>query len=45
MFGEITLDHEQGLIAETHSWLKKNAAQPAFAAYLERWGDWPNPWI
>ncbi len=44
MFGEISLDHEQGLIGETHAWLKKRAAQPSFATYLERWGDWPNPW-
>ncbi len=44
MFGEISLDHEQGLIAETHSWLKKRASQAGFAAYLDRWGDWPNPW-
>lgn len=44
MFGEISLDHEQGLIAETHAWLKKRATQAGFAAYLERWGDWPNPW-
>jgi predicted PolB exonuclease-like 3'-5' exonuclease len=45
LFGEISLDHEQGLIAETKSWLMKKAPQvAAFAAYLERWGDWPNPW-
>jgi predicted PolB exonuclease-like 3'-5' exonuclease len=44
MFGEISLDHEQGLIGETHAWLKKRATQPAFATYLQRWGDWSNPW-
>lgn len=45
LFGEITLDHEQGLIAETKTWLMKRADKtPAFASYLERWGDWVNPW-
>jgi predicted PolB exonuclease-like 3'-5' exonuclease len=45
LFGTITLDHEQGLIAETKSWLIKRASQSrAYATYLDRWGDWPNPW-
>ncbi len=45
LFGEITLDHEQGLIAETKTWLIKRSDQvPAYRIYLERWGDWPNPW-
>ncbi len=45
LFGEISLDHEQGLIAETKTWLTKKSDQvAAFRTYLERWGDWPNPW-
>jgi hypothetical protein len=45
LFGEISLKHEQELIGETKSWLETKAAQvAAFAAYLKRWGDWPNPW-
>jgi predicted PolB exonuclease-like 3'-5' exonuclease len=45
VFGEISLDHEQGLIAETKTWLHERAKKtPAYRAYLERWGDWPNPW-
>jgi predicted PolB exonuclease-like 3'-5' exonuclease len=45
LVGELTLDHEQGLIADTKSWLIKRAGDvAAFATYLERWGDWPNPW-
>jgi predicted PolB exonuclease-like 3'-5' exonuclease len=45
LFGEISLDQEQGLIGQTRSWLMKRAStETAFAAYLERWGDWPNPW-
>lgn len=45
LFGEISLDHEQGLIAETKTWLHQRAAKmAAYRAYLKRWGDWPNPW-
>jgi hypothetical protein len=45
LFGEISLDEEQGLIAQTKSWLIARKQQsPAYTAYLERWGDWPNPW-
>jgi predicted PolB exonuclease-like 3'-5' exonuclease len=45
LFGEISLDREQGLIAETKTWLIKKAdQQSAYRTYLERWGDWPNPW-
>ena len=45
LFGEISLDEEQGLIALTKSWLLARAEQmPAYRAYLERWGDWTNPW-
>jgi len=45
MFGKLTLDEEHGLVAETKSWLiKKAEQQPIYRTYLERWGDWPNPW-
>ena len=45
LLGQITLDEEHGLIDETKSWLQKHAGQQAaYAMYLERWGDWPNPW-
>ena len=45
LFGEISLDQEQGLIAETKSWLMKKSAQVgALRTYLDRWGDWKNPW-
>jgi predicted PolB exonuclease-like 3'-5' exonuclease len=45
LLGEISLDHEQGLVAETKSWLlRRRDKVKAFANYLERWGDWPNPW-
>jgi hypothetical protein len=43
--GKISLDEEQGIIAKTKSWLMKKAGEsPAFQMYLDRWGDWPNPW-
>jgi hypothetical protein len=45
LLGQLDLDEEQGLIARTKSWLESQAAnQGAYRAYLERWGDWPNPW-
>jgi predicted PolB exonuclease-like 3'-5' exonuclease len=45
LFGAISLDEEQGLIGQTKSWLmKKSSEQPAYRIYLDRWGDWPNPW-
>ncbi|MEX0675977.1 MAG: 3'-5' exonuclease [Pirellulales bacterium] len=45
LFGAMSLDEEQGLIGETRSWLTKKSAQvAAYRIYLERWGDWPNPW-
>jgi len=45
VLGKLSLDEEQGLIAQTKSWLLKRAGDsPAYQAYLKRWGDWPNPW-
>lgn len=45
LFGEITLDQEQGVVDSAHSWLKKRAGDVrAYRLYLERWGDWKNPW-
>lgn len=43
--GQLSLDEEQGIVAETKTWLTKRAKEsPAYAAYLNRWGDWKNPW-
>lgn len=43
--GMLSLDEEQRIIAETKSWLEQRApAQQAYRLYLEKWGDWPNPW-
>ncbi len=45
LLGRLTLDEEQGIIAETKSWLTTRAAEsPAYQMYLDRWGDWADPW-
>lgn len=43
--GQLSLDAEQRLIAETKQWLESKADESAaYRGYLEHWGDWPNPW-
>lgn len=45
LVGQLPLDREQALVAGTKQWLEDRAGeQPAYRAYLDRWGDWPNPW-
>jgi hypothetical protein len=45
LVGQLSLQAEQDLIAQTKQWLQQNAqSQPAYERYLARWGDWPNPW-
>lgn len=45
MLGELTLEAEQALVEATKAWLTSRAGdQPAYRAYLDRWGDWVNPW-
>jgi len=45
LLGRLTLDEEQGLIAETKTWLTAHAKEtPAYGLYLKRWGDWHDPW-
>lgn len=44
--GRLDLETEQQIIADTKDWLQQQAEQvPAYTIYLERWGDWQNPWI
>ncbi len=44
--GQLSLDAEQAMIAQTKQWLQQHAEQfSAYALYLKHWGDWPNPWI
>jgi len=45
LLGQLPLDAEQKLVAETKHWLEERISQfPIYSAYLERWGDWTNPW-
>jgi 3'-5' exonuclease len=45
LIGELSLDKEQELITAAKSWLESRAAEVnGFHMYLDRWGDWPNPW-
>jgi len=45
LVGELSMAAEQELVDQTHAWLQEQAAQsPAYANYLEGWGDWRNPW-
>jgi hypothetical protein len=43
--GQLPLETEQQIIAETKTWLGQKADQvAAYRLYLDHWGDWPNPW-
>lgn len=45
LLGQLSLDAEQGIVAETKQWLSQRSDQDeAYRLYLDRWGDWPNPW-
>ncbi len=45
VMGQLRLDAEQQIIAETKQWLEQRADEiAAYRHYLERWGDWANPW-
>jgi predicted PolB exonuclease-like 3'-5' exonuclease len=45
LLGMLSLDREQELIQRTRDWLAERAEQSAaYKLYLDRWGDWPNPW-
>ncbi len=44
--GQLTLETEQQIIADTKGWLEQKADQVnAYAIYLQHWGDWANPWL
>lgn len=43
--GRLDLETEQQIIADTKQWLGQRVEQvPVYRVYLDRWGDWPNPW-
>ena len=44
LMGRVGIDRELDLVANAKNWLESNSDQPAYAEYLERWQDWPNPW-
>ncbi len=45
LIGELTLEDEHTIVSEVKQFLEERAPQDAaLAAYLERWGDWTNPW-
>jgi hypothetical protein len=45
LVGQLKLDDEHKLVSETKDWLVARTTQcPTYAAYLDRWGDWANPW-
>lgn len=45
LLGQMTLAREQELVAQTRQWLvDRKSGVRAFEMYLERWGDWVNPW-
>jgi predicted PolB exonuclease-like 3'-5' exonuclease len=45
LLGQLKLDDEQRLVQEVKDWLSERSGSiTAYAAYLERWGTWRNPW-
>jgi len=45
LLGQLTLEKEQQLVAQTKQWLQAEAHRvSAYRLYLDHWGDWPNPW-
>lgn len=45
LYGEITLEQETKLVAETIQWLKQNSAvDPVYKEYLDNCEQWINPW-
>jgi len=45
LIGQLPLDTEQQIIADTKQWLEQRAEEvAAYRLYIEHWGDWVNPW-
>ena len=45
LMGQLPLETEQQIISQTKAWLQQKAEEiSAYRIYLERWGDWVNPW-
>ena len=44
LLGDLSLDEEQGIVAETREWLIARQKEiSAYALYLSKWGDWVDP--
>ncbi|MBA3315436.1 MAG: 3'-5' exonuclease [Planctomycetota bacterium] len=43
LIGRLPLDREKQLVDDAHAWLQSRSDEPAFAHYLEHWGDWAPP--
>jgi predicted PolB exonuclease-like 3'-5' exonuclease len=45
LLGQLSLEAEQAIVAQTKEWIAERSEQTeAYRLYLQRWGDWPNPW-
>ena len=45
LVGQLSLDQEQAIVARTKNWIEEQSdANPAYGLYLDKWGDWENPW-
>ena len=45
VLGRLDAEREQSLVSAVKDMLEREADQhPAYANYLEQWGDWSNPW-
>jgi len=45
VMGNLTLAQERELVVAAKGWLEQRTEDsPAYRLYLERWGDWENPW-
>ena len=45
MLGNLKLEKEQQLVQQAKQWLEaQRELNLGFSEYLDRWGEWPNPW-
>jgi 3'-5' exonuclease len=50
LLGHLKLEDEHAIVPEVKAWLTERTSQQhtsyrgVYAAYLQRWGDWNNPW-
>lgn len=44
LLGRLPLDREKALVDEARNWLVARADNPAYAHYLEHWGEWTSPY-